>query len=136
MTRADLLTGSGLDGKRRVARALYFSQVDVPTGAELYWHHIAVDTYCCDALRRFVNVPSGLHEQHKSLEQLCAFETGLRIDCVQVETVLLSIDTEADLIITGKPPALPGDSLSLTVPGIRSLHRLIRSKLKQTDASV
>jgi len=39
------------------------------------------------------------------------------------------------IIITGKPPALPGDSQSLTVPGIRSLHRLNRSKLKQTEAS-
>ena len=41
-----------------------------------------------------------------------------------------------DVIITGKPPALPGDSQSLTVPGMRSLHRLNRSKLKQTEASV
>ena len=36
----------------------------------------------------------------------------------------------------GKPPALPGDSQSLTVPGIiESLRRLNRSKLKLTEAS-
>ena len=39
------------------------------------------------------------------------------------------------VIILGKPPALPGDSQSLTVPGIGSLHRLNRSKFKQTEAS-
>ena len=63
--------------------------------------------------------------------------------CVRASSLLSVFDRENiyqllyfTIIITGKPPAFSGDSQGLTVLGMRSLHRLNRSKLKQTEASV
>ncbi len=83
------------------ARALYFSRCPVPWDggdpARPLYHHIGVYAFRRAALRRFVELPSGLLEQRERLEQLRALEAGLRIDAARVDTVPLGVDTPADL---------------------------------------
>ena len=81
----------------RVARALYFSRAQVPTGPGDHFHHIGLYTYRRDALARFVALPASPLEQREKLEQLRALEAGMRIDAVLVDTVPLGVDTPADL---------------------------------------
>ncbi len=82
---------------RRVARALYFSRVAIPSGAGPHYHHIGLYAYRRAALERFVALPPGLLERRESLEQLRALEAGMRIDAALVDTVPLGVDTPADL---------------------------------------
>lgn len=82
---------------RRVARALYFSRMAIPSGAGPHYHHIGLYAYRRTALERFVALPPGLLERRESLEQLRALEAGMRIDAALVDTVPLGVDTPADL---------------------------------------
>ncbi len=82
---------------RRVARALYFSRMAIPSGAGPHYHHIGLYAYRRAALERFVALPPGLLERRESLEQLRALEAGMRIDAALVDTVPLGVDTPADL---------------------------------------
>jgi 3-deoxy-manno-octulosonate cytidylyltransferase (CMP-KDO synthetase) len=81
----------------RIARALYFSRLPVPSGPGEHYHHIGLYAYRRSALERFVALPPGLLERRESLEQLRALEAGMRIDLALVDTVPLGVDTPADL---------------------------------------
>lgn len=80
-----------------IARALYFSRTQVPTGAGALYHHIGLYAYRRAALERFVSLPPGVLEQRERLEQLRALEAGMRIDVRLVDTVPLGVDTPDDL---------------------------------------
>jgi len=80
-----------------VGRALYFSRAVVPSGGGPHHHHIGIYAYRREALRRFVDLPSGVLETRERLEQLRALENGMRIGAALVDTVPLGVDTPADL---------------------------------------
>ena len=82
---------------KRIARALYFSRVPIPSGAGPHYHHIGLYAYRRDALERCVALPPGRLERRESLEQLRALEAGMRIDAALVDTLPLGVDTPADL---------------------------------------
>jgi len=81
----------------RIARALYFSRLPVPSGAGAHYHHIGLYAYRRRALERFVALPPSPLERRESLEQLRALEAGMRIDVALVDTVPFGVDTPADL---------------------------------------
>ncbi len=82
---------------RAIARALYFSRTQVPTGEGALYHHIGLYAYRRAALEQFVALPPGVLEQRERLEQLRALEAGMRIDVRLVDTVPLGVDTPDDL---------------------------------------
>ena len=82
---------------RTIARALYFSRTQVPTGEGPLYHHIGLYAYRRAALERFVSLPPGVLERREKLEQLRALEAGMRIDVRLVDTVPLGVDTLEDL---------------------------------------
>lgn len=92
----------------RVARALYFSRLPVPSGTGEHYHHIGLYAYRRAALDRFVALPPGVLERRESLEQLRALEAGMRIDVALVDTVPLGVDTPADLARARAMPAASG----------------------------
>jgi 3-deoxy-manno-octulosonate cytidylyltransferase (CMP-KDO synthetase) len=81
----------------RTGRALYFSRARVPAGDGPHLHHIGIYAYRRGALARFVAAPEGVVERRERLEQLRAFENGMRIDVALVDTLPLGVDTPADL---------------------------------------
>lgn len=81
----------------KVARALYFSRLPVPSGAGDHYHHIGLYAYRRAALDRFVALPPSVLERREALEQLRALDAGMRIDVALVDTVPLGVDTPADL---------------------------------------
>jgi 3-deoxy-manno-octulosonate cytidylyltransferase (CMP-KDO synthetase) len=87
----------GFAPDRRIARALYFSRTQVPTGEGPLYHHIGLYAYRRAALERFVKLPPGVLERREKLEQLRALEAGMRIDARLVDTVPLGVDTTDDL---------------------------------------
>jgi 3-deoxy-manno-octulosonate cytidylyltransferase (CMP-KDO synthetase) len=87
----------GFAAGSRIARALYFSRTQVPTGDGPLYHHIGLYAYRRAALERFVRLPQGILERREKLEQLRALEAGMRIDVRLVDTVPLGVDTSADL---------------------------------------
>ncbi|HJQ60491.1 MAG TPA: 3-deoxy-manno-octulosonate cytidylyltransferase [Vineibacter sp.] len=88
---------AGFAAGSRIARALYFSRTQVPTGEGALYHHIGLYAYRREALQRFVSLPPGVLERREKLEQLRALEAGMRIDVRLVDTVPLGVDTPADL---------------------------------------
>ncbi|TWT03076.1 3-deoxy-manno-octulosonate cytidylyltransferase [Reyranella sp. CPCC 100927] len=88
---------AGFAPGRAIARALYFSRTQVPTGPGALYHHIGLYAYRRAALERFVALPPGVLEQRERLEQLRALEAGMRIDVRLVDTVPLGVDTPDDL---------------------------------------
>lgn len=88
---------AGFAAGARIARALYFSRLPVPSGAGAHYHHIGLYAYRRAALERFVTLPPSPLEQRESLEQLRALEAGMRIDVALVDTVPFGVDTPADL---------------------------------------
>ena len=82
-------------GKR--GRALYFSRSRVPHGEGPLYHHIGIYAFRRDALSRFVALPPSPLESREKLEQLRALEAGMSIAVARVDSVPLSVDTEADL---------------------------------------
>jgi 3-deoxy-manno-octulosonate cytidylyltransferase (CMP-KDO synthetase) len=80
-----------------VGRALYFSRATVPSGAGAVFHHLGLYAYRRAALARFVALPQSPLETRERLEQLRALEAGMHIAVARVDSVPLSVDTEADL---------------------------------------
>ncbi|HEX4113349.1 MAG TPA: 3-deoxy-manno-octulosonate cytidylyltransferase [Stellaceae bacterium] len=81
----------------RIARALYFSRVLIPSGDGPHYHHIGIYTFRRAALERFVALPPALIEQRERLEQLRALDAGMRIDVALVDAAPMGVDTPDDL---------------------------------------
>jgi 3-deoxy-manno-octulosonate cytidylyltransferase (CMP-KDO synthetase) len=82
---------------QRIARALYFSRAQVPSGDGPLYHHIGLYAFRREALARFVSLPPSPLEKRERLEQLRALEAGMRIDAALVDKVPFGVDTPADL---------------------------------------
>ena len=78
-------------------RALYFSRADVPWGGGMLWQHVGIYGFRRRVLHRFCALEPSPLEKREKLEQLRALEAGMRIDCVEVDVVPLSVDTPEDL---------------------------------------
>ncbi|MDE2465468.1 MAG: 3-deoxy-manno-octulosonate cytidylyltransferase [Alphaproteobacteria bacterium] len=78
-------------------RALYFSRARVPHGDGPCYHHVGIYAFRRPALSRFVGLPPSALEQREKLEQLRALEAGMQIAIARVDSVPLSVDTDADL---------------------------------------
>jgi 3-deoxy-manno-octulosonate cytidylyltransferase (CMP-KDO synthetase) len=81
----------------RLGRALYFSRVAAPSGDGPLFHHVGIYAYTRAALARFVALPPSPLEQREKLEQLRALEANMSIAVARVDSVPLSVDTQADL---------------------------------------
>ena len=108
------LRGGGPHGPDRVkavltreGRALYFSRAEVPHDADggdtggsdgPRYIHVGIYGFARAALNRFCALAPSPLERREKLEQLRALEAGMRIDCVTVDRVPLSVDIPADLI--------------------------------------
>ncbi|MFC3880934.1 3-deoxy-manno-octulosonate cytidylyltransferase [Algoriphagus namhaensis] len=82
--------------------ALYFSRSKIPFDRDgklqvQYWKHIGVYAFRRDTLLRFAHSPKSDLEQIESLEQLRAFDLGIKIKMVETEFQPIAIDTEQDL---------------------------------------
>ncbi len=88
---------AGFAAGQRIARALYFSRLPVPSGPGEHYHHIGVYAYRRAALDAFIALPPAVLERRESLEQLRALQAGMRIDVALVDTLLFGVDTPADL---------------------------------------
>lgn len=78
-------------------RALYFTRTPTPSGDGPLFHHVGIYAYARAALTRFVGLPPSPLEQREKLEQLRALEAGMTIAVARVDSVPLSVDTQADL---------------------------------------
>ncbi len=78
-------------------RALYFTRATAPAGPGPLLHHIGLYAYRRAALERYVSLPPSPLEVRERLEQLRAFEAGMRIDILLVDDVPLGVDTPHDL---------------------------------------
>lgn len=87
----------GFAAGQRIARALYFSRLPVPSGPGEHYHHIGIYAYRRAALERFVGLPPGVLEERERLEQLRALQAGMRIEAALVDTLPFGVDTPADL---------------------------------------
>ena len=83
------------DGKK--GRALYFTRSTAPSGDGPLFHHVGIYAFTRAALARFVALPPSPLEQREKLEQLRALEANMSIAVARVDTVPLSVDTQADL---------------------------------------
>ncbi|MBS0280687.1 MAG: 3-deoxy-manno-octulosonate cytidylyltransferase [Proteobacteria bacterium] len=83
------------DAKR--GRALYFTRATAPAGEGPLFHHVGIYAYRRDALTRFVGLPPSPLEVREKLEQLRALEANMSIAVARVDSVPLSVDTQADL---------------------------------------
>jgi 3-deoxy-manno-octulosonate cytidylyltransferase (CMP-KDO synthetase) len=81
---------------REDGEALSFQRAPVSDG-EASRVHIGLYAYRRSAFDRFVAAPPSKSESAERLEQLRALELGLVIQCVEVETVAIGVDTPADL---------------------------------------
>ena len=81
----------------RRGRALYFSRARVPHGEGPLLHHVGIYAFRREALSRFVALEPSPLELREKLEQLRALEAGMTIAVARVDSVPLSVDTEADL---------------------------------------
>lgn len=89
------IVGSPLSSTR--LRALYFTRATAPHGEGPLYHHIGLYAYRRAALTKFVSLVPSVLEKRESLEQLRALEAGMRMDVEIVDSVPLSVDTQADL---------------------------------------
>ncbi|MER9020076.1 3-deoxy-manno-octulosonate cytidylyltransferase [Mesorhizobium sp. M0195] len=80
-----------------IGRAIYFSRLPIPHGAQTLLHHIGLYVYRRDALDRFVAARPSQLERFEKLEQLRALALGLTIGVAVVETFPLGVDTHEDL---------------------------------------
>jgi 3-deoxy-manno-octulosonate cytidylyltransferase (CMP-KDO synthetase) len=78
-------------------RALYFTRAEAPFGPGPRFQHVGIYGFSRTALNRFCDLAPSHLEQREKLEQLRALEVGMRIDCVTVDSVPLSVDTPEDL---------------------------------------
>src|SRR3954463_4839240 len=80
-----------------LGRALYFTRSAAPSGEGPLFHHVGLYAFTRPALARFVALPPSPLEKREKLEQLRALEAQMRIAVARVDSVPLSVDTEADL---------------------------------------
>ena len=81
----------------KIGRALYFTRAEAPWGDGPLFYHVGIYAFRRPALARFVMLQPSALERREKLEQLRALEAGMTIAVGRVDTVPLSIDTEADL---------------------------------------
>jgi 3-deoxy-manno-octulosonate cytidylyltransferase (CMP-KDO synthetase) len=81
----------------RLGRALYFTRATAPSGEGPLFHHVGIYAYRRPALSRFVALPPSPLERREKLEQLRALEANMSIAVARVDSVPLSVDTQADL---------------------------------------
>jgi len=81
----------------KVGRALYFTRAEAPSGDGPLLYHIGIYAFRRAALARFVSLQPSALEKREKLEQLRALEAGMTIAVGRVDSVPLSVDTEADL---------------------------------------
>jgi 3-deoxy-manno-octulosonate cytidylyltransferase (CMP-KDO synthetase) len=85
------------DASGKSGRALYFTRARAPCGDGALFHHVGIYAFRRDALARFVSLLPSPLERREKLEQLRALEAGMTIAVARVDSVPLSVDTEADL---------------------------------------
>ena len=78
-------------------RALYFTRAEAPWGEGPRFQHVGIYGFTRAALDRFCDLPPSPLERRERLEQLRALEAGMRISCVEVDSLPLSVDTPEDL---------------------------------------
>lgn len=78
-------------------RALYFTRARAPWGDGPLFHHVGIYAFRREVLSRFVKMEPSPLERREKLEQLRALEAGMSIAVARVDSVPLSVDTEADL---------------------------------------
>jgi 3-deoxy-manno-octulosonate cytidylyltransferase (CMP-KDO synthetase) len=78
-------------------RALYFTRAAAPSGEGDLLQHIGVYAFRRSALARFAALPRSPLEKRERLEQLRAFEAGMRIDVTLIDEAPIGVDTPADL---------------------------------------
>jgi len=81
----------------RIGRALYFTRTRAPWGEGPLYYHVGIYAFKRAALKRFVSLAPSALEKREKLEQLRALEAGMTIAVGRVDSVPLSVDTEADL---------------------------------------
>ena len=80
-----------------IAPAYYFSRNAIPAGPGPLWHHVGVYGYRRTALDQFVASKPSLLESREKLEQLRAFDLGLRIGAARISHAPFGVDTLDDL---------------------------------------
>ena len=83
--------------QKNIYRALYFSRLPIPFGADKYYEHIGVYAYTPKTLKSFVNMEASKLERFEKLEQLRALENKIDIFVSIVNTAPISIDVQNDL---------------------------------------
>ncbi len=82
--------------------AIYFSRAKIPFNREgkegvKYWKHLGIYAYRKETLKRFSAAPKSELEEIEMLEQLRAFDLGIKIKMVETSFQPIAIDTEEDL---------------------------------------
>lgn len=65
--------------------------------SDFFWHHIGIYGFRRDSLEKFVNLPQSKREKEVNLEQLRALDNGMKIELLEVENDVISVDTVEDL---------------------------------------
>jgi 3-deoxy-manno-octulosonate cytidylyltransferase (CMP-KDO synthetase) len=88
-------------------RGLYFSRSALPHLRDVdpadwcdhtsFWGHVGIYAYRADLLLRWPQLPISPLERLEKLEQLRLIEAGIRIDTLEVEGDLFSVDTPEQL---------------------------------------
>jgi 3-deoxy-manno-octulosonate cytidylyltransferase (CMP-KDO synthetase) len=81
----------------KIGRSLYFTRAEAPWGDGPLFYHVGIYAFRRAALARFVSLQPSALEKREKLEQLRALEAGMTIAVGRVDSVPLSVDTEADL---------------------------------------
>jgi 3-deoxy-manno-octulosonate cytidylyltransferase (CMP-KDO synthetase) len=90
-----VIAGWDVTGAR--GRAFYFTRARAPWGEGPLYAHVGLYVYTRDALNRFVGLQPSTLEKREKLEQLRALEAGMHIMVGRVDSMPLSVDTQADL---------------------------------------
>ena len=85
------------DRAGELGRALYFTRSTAPWGDGPLFHHVGLYAFRRAALAKFVSLAPSTLERREKLEQLRALEANMSIAVARVDSVPLSVDTEADL---------------------------------------
>ena len=121
--------------------ALYFSRSPIPyvrdarpgPGSDaVYWKHLGIYAYRSAALDAFVRLPPGDLERAESLEQLRAFQAGMRIKTAQLDATLISVDYPQDLVLVENEARERGVAL----PDVATASRRRNGKTRSVHASL
>jgi 3-deoxy-manno-octulosonate cytidylyltransferase (CMP-KDO synthetase) len=85
------------DGALPVARCLYFTRAQAPSGPGPVFRHVGLYAYRRAALERFVAAPPSPLELREKLEQLRALELGMVIGAGVVDSFPKGVDTPEHL---------------------------------------